>query len=61
MRRFSRQERGPADLVASAVAANFPLVERVRSPSSAGFHFHDLPFAAGHYSASAAVLKEEAT
>ena len=26
MRRFSRQERGPADLVASAVAANFPRV-----------------------------------
>ena len=26
MRRFARQERGPADLVASAVAANFPRV-----------------------------------
>jgi hypothetical protein len=26
MRRFSRQERGPADLVASAVTANFPHV-----------------------------------
>ena len=26
MRRFSRQERGPADLVASAVTANFPPV-----------------------------------
>jgi hypothetical protein len=26
MRRFSRQERGPADLVASAVTANFPRV-----------------------------------
>lgn len=26
MRRFSRQERGPADLVASAVAASFPHV-----------------------------------
>ncbi len=59
-RRFSRQELGPADLEASAVAANFPhvvvVVLRLQSVSA----FTTYRFQPRRYSASAAVLEEEA-
>lgn len=61
MRRFSRQEPGPVDLVTSAVAADFPhvvvVVLRLQSVSP----FTTCHFRTRRYSGSAAVLKEEAT